>query len=72
VKEALAISNRADFAVGYFNLRGWKRLDCHIEEWAGGEDHCCRLMVGMQQAPDEQLRALLGIVQSKKSRNFGF
>lgn len=61
--QTLRISNRADFAVGYFNLRGWKCLDSHIQEWPGGENHCCRLLVGMQQAPDEQLRTLLGIIQ---------
>ncbi len=35
----LALSGRADFCIGYFDFRGWRRLDAQIEKWAGGEEN---------------------------------
>lgn len=66
LQETLNVSDRADFCVGYLNLRGWKQLDSYIEKWSGDEGNCCRLLVGMQKLPKEELISALSLTKSDK------
>ncbi|MBP1468986.1 NgoFVII family restriction endonuclease [Candidatus Chloroploca sp. M-50] len=58
LRTMLELSHRLDVAVGYFHLRGWDALADLVERFAGTDDHCCRLLVGMQRPEHEVMRAL--------------
>lgn len=64
LRQTIELSDRSDFCVGYFNLRGWKQLDSYIEQWSGGEGKCCRLLIGMQHLPEDELRMALSLIKN--------
>ena len=66
LQETLSVSNRADFCVGYFNLRGWGDLAPYVDRWEP-EDGPCRVLIGMQRLPSAELRDALTLRDSLPS-----
>ncbi len=68
LKNTLDVSYRADFSVGYFNLRGWRQIDERIEQWTGGEGYQCRLLVGMHRRPQDELKIIFSFREEDADR----
>ncbi len=66
LEETLAVSSRADFCVGYFNLRGWRDLAPYVDAWQSGEGPC-RVLIGMQRLPHEELKDALSLLDKPSS-----
>lgn len=67
LQETLAVSQRADFCAGYFNLRGWKLIESGVDKWTGGTNGSCRLLVGMQKLPHDELKETLSLLAAPES-----
>ena len=61
LQETLDLCSRADFCVGYLNLRGWGGLAPYVDRWSEG-DSPCRVLIGMQRLPHDDLREALSLV----------
>lgn len=62
LRQTLELTDHSDFCVGYFNLRGWKAIDDLVDKWPGGVGHQCRLLVGMQRSPKEDLKSAYSLL----------
>ncbi len=58
LRATLAVSSRADFCVGYLNLRGWQAVDDLVQPWVAEAGQVCRVLVGMQRPPHDEIRDL--------------
>ena len=61
LQQTLAISTRADFCIGYFNLRGWGELAPYVDDW-DDNDGPCRVIIGMQRLPHDEMRQALSLL----------
>ena len=61
LQDTFDLSARADLCVGYFNLRGWAGLAPYVDGW-DSNDGPCRVLIGMQRLPHEELRDALSLV----------
>ena len=75
LNKTLEKAKRADFCIGYFNLRGWTQLYKQVENLTGGKlseeynddkHYYCRVLIGMQRQPREILEEYF----SKNKENF--
>ena len=62
LQETFPVSSRADFCVGYFNLRGWGGLAPCVDSW-DPDDGPCRVLIGMQRAPHQEIRDALSVTE---------
>ncbi len=58
LRSTLEVSKRADFCIGYLNLRGWQSIDDLIGTWKPADGQVCRVLVGMQRPPHDEIREL--------------
>ena len=60
LQKTMGVSSRADFCVGYFNLRGWRGLAPYVDRWESNESPC-RVLIGMQKLPHDELKEDLSL-----------
>lgn len=65
LRATLTSAERADFCVGYLNLRGWQAIDDLIESWVPSNGEVCRVLVGMQRPRHEDVRELYKVAQGE-------
>ena len=54
--KTLENAQRADFCIGFFRLSGWGQVADSVDHFAGGDGECCRVLIGMSESLDQELR----------------
>jgi len=64
-------AERADFCIGYFNLRGWSQLSGHVEKLTGDDSTHpeCRILLGMYGDKEKEIKELYSQEDPKKIDN---
>lgn len=68
LQDNLTDAQRADFCIGYFNLRGWSQLSPIVDELQGLDDSNlpnCRVLLGMYGRNEEAIKNLYGKYNSE-------
>ncbi|HEU5432710.1 MAG TPA: phospholipase D-like domain-containing protein, partial [Thermomicrobiales bacterium] len=66
LRQTMDGATRADFCVGYFNLRGWAGLVDGVDGLAPGAP-ACRVLVGMQPTVEERIRLAFPVSREPES-----
>ena len=67
------VSNRSDFCVGYFNLRGWQAIDDLVAPREPAAGPGCRVLVGIQEPLHKEVREpyrqtdVLGLIDNSQA-----
>jgi superfamily II DNA or RNA helicase len=78
LNKTLEKAKRADFCIGYFNLRGWRRVADNVSKLEGGhlpsetedeQKYHCRVIVGMQKLPSDEIRQFFSSDRDKMIDN---
>jgi superfamily II DNA or RNA helicase len=74
LKQTLNGAKRADFCIGYFNLRGWNLLIDSVEQLTGSQPdekyeddstYKARVLIGMQKTPQDELEEYFSLHQTQ-------
>ena len=55
LRALMQVSKRSDFCVGYLSLRGRQAIDDLIQSWDTSAGQLCRVLIGMQRPPHEDI-----------------
>lgn len=71
LSDALEGATKLDVCSGYFHLRGWGMLSSHVDALPGDEHGVCRVLIGMQRAPEDQMKLEQGVSSGDGEEDFG-